>query len=154
MSQFHLRTHTPWQTGLSSGAPTHSRAKSAENLSVTYLTHAVSRVFHTISNSPIPQTTDSALVRNQGNNLPVTNGRDLQANQLVVNSSIRRGTNLFRFWILYVELMRTRHRRLRATSFESHDPRRRLWPRLFDVRHRVFSGGSRVCPTHSAESIL
>jgi hypothetical protein len=139
----HLRTPYTMQTGLS---VERQLGKSA-NLAVTYLNARGVHAFFTNNiNAPDPANNGLRPRPNQGNIFQYQSDGIFRQNQLVVNSSIRMGTKLSAFG--YYTLSYANSDTGGSGYFPSnpYDPAEDYGRASFDVRHRVFIGGSASLP--------
>ena len=139
----HLRTPYTMQTGLS---VERQLGKSA-NLAVTYLNARGIHAFFTNNiNAPDPANNGLRPRPNQGNIFQYQSDGIFRQNQLVVNSSIRMGTKLSAFG--YYTLNYANGDTGGSGYFPSnpYDPAEDYGRASFDVRHRVFIGGSASLP--------
>jgi hypothetical protein len=143
--QINPNLQTPYimQTGLS---VERQLGKSA-NLAVTYLNaRGVHSFFTNNINAPNPANGGQRPLPNQGNIFEFQSGGIFKQNQVIVNSSIRMGTKLSAFG--YYSLNYASSDTGGAGYFPSnpYDPREDYGRAAFDVRHRVFIGGSASLP--------
>jgi len=139
----HLRTPYTMQTGLS---VERQLGKSA-NLAVTYLNARGVHAFFTNNiNAPDPANNGLRPRPNQGNIFQYQSDGIFRQNQLVVNSSIRMGAKLSAFG--YYTLSYANSDTGGSGYFPSnpYDPGDDYGRASFDVRHRVFIGGSASLP--------
>jgi len=139
----HLRTPYTMQTGVSLER---QLGKSA-NLAITYLNARGAHAFFTNNiNAPNPANNGQRPLPNQGNIFQFESDGLFRQNQLIVNSSIRMGTKLSAFG--YYSLNYAKSDTGGSGYFPSnpYDPSEDYGRAAFDVRHRVFIGGSASLP--------
>jgi len=139
----HLRTPYTMQTGVS---VERQLGKSA-NLAVTYLNARGVHAFFTNNiNAPDPANNGLRPLPKQGNIFQYQSDGIFRQNQLLVNSSIRMGTKLSAFG--YYSLNYASSDTGGSGYFPSnpYDPAEDYGRASFDVRHRVFIGGSASLP--------
>ena len=139
----HLRTPYTMQTGLS---VERQLGKSA-NLAVTYLNARGVHVFFTNNiNAPDPANNGLRPRPNQGNIFQYQSDGIFRQNQLVVNSSIRMGTKLSAFGYYTLNYANSDTGGSGYFPSNPYDPGEDYGRASFDVRHRVFIGGSASLP--------
>src|SRR5467141_1840325 len=139
----HLRTPYTMQTGVS---VERQLGKSA-NLAVTYLNARGVHAFFTNNiNAPDPANNGLRPLPNEGNIFRYQSDGVFRQNQLVVNTSIRMGTKLSAFG--YYTLNYAKSDTGGPGYFPSNpfDPAEDYGRASFDIRHRVFIGGSASLP--------
>src|SRR5260370_14572003 len=142
-SNSHLRAPYTMQTGVS---VERQLGKSA-NLSATYLNARGVHAFFTNNiNAPNPANNGQPPSPNQGNIFQYQSDGVFRQNQLIVNSSIRMGTKLsfFGYYTLYFA-----HSDTGGSGYfpsNPYDPGEDYGRAAFDIRHRVFIGGSASLP--------
>ncbi len=139
----HLRAPYTMQTGVS---VERQLGKSA-NLAVTYLNARGVHAFFTNNiNAPNPANSGQRPLPNQGNIFQYQSDGVFSQNQLIVNSSIRMGTRLSFFG--YYTLNYANSDTGGSSYFPSnpYDPGEDYGRAAFDIRHRVFIGGSASLP--------
>jgi hypothetical protein len=139
----HLRTPYTMQTGVSLER---QLGKSA-NLAVTYLNARGVHAFFTNNiNAPNPANNNQRPLPNQGNIFQYESDGVFRQNQLIVNSSIRMGTKLSAFG--YYSLNYAKSDTGGPGYFPSNpfDPAEDYGRASFDIRHRVFIGGTASLP--------
>jgi len=139
----HLRTPYTMQTGVS---VERQLGKSA-NLAVTYLNARGVHAFFTNNiNAPNPSNSSQRPFPSQGNIFQFESDGVFRQNQLIVNSSIRMGTKLSAFG--YYSLNYANSDTGGSGYFPSnpYDPAEDYGRAAFDVRHRIFIGGSASLP--------
>jgi hypothetical protein len=139
----HLRTPYTMQTGLS---VERQLGKSA-NLAVTYLNARGVHAFFTNNiNAPDPANNGLRTRPNQGNIFQYQSDGIFRQNQLVVNSSIRMGTKLSAFGYYTLNYANSDTGGSGYFPSNPYDPGEDYGRASFDVRHRVFIGGSASLP--------
>ena len=139
----HLRTPYTMQTGVSLER---QLGKSA-NLAITYLNARGVHAFFTDNmNAPNPANNGQRPLPNQGNIFQYESDGVFRQNQLIVNSSIRMGTRLSAFG--YYSLNYAKSDTGGSGYFPSnpYDPAEDYGRAPFDVRHRIFIGGTASLP--------
>jgi carboxypeptidase family protein len=139
----HLRTPYTMQTGVSLER---QLGKSA-NLALTYLNARGVHAFFTNNiNAPNPANNGQRPLPNQGTIYQFESDGLFRQNQLIVNSSIRMGTKLSAFG--YYSLNYAKSDTGGSGYFPSnpYDPSEDYGRAAFDVRHRIFIGGSASLP--------
>jgi Carboxypeptidase regulatory-like domain len=139
----HLRTPYTMQTGVS----VERQLSKSANLAVTYLNARGVHAFFTNNiNAPNPANSGQRPLPNQGNIFQYQSDGLFRQNQLIVNSSIRMGTKLSAFG--YYSLNYAKSDTGGSGYFPSnpYDPGEDYGRASFDVRHRVFIGGSASLP--------
>ena len=139
----HLRTPYTMQTGVS----IERQLSKSANLTVTYLNARGVHAFFTNNiNAPNPANNGQRPLPNQGNIFQFESDGIFRQNQLIVNSSIRMGTKVSAFG--YYSLNYAKSDTGGSGYFPSnpYDPSEDFGRAAFDVRHRVFIGGSAGLP--------
>ncbi len=142
-SNSHLRTPYTMQTGVS----VERQLSKSANLAITYLNARGVHAFFTNNiNAPNPANNGQRPLPNQGNIFQFESDGIFRQNQLVVNSSIRMGTKLSAFG--YYSLNYAKSDTGGSGYFPSnpYDPSEDYGRAAFDVRHRVFIGGTAGLP--------
>ncbi len=139
----HLRTPYTMQTGVS---VERQLGKSA-NLAVTYLNARGVHAFFTNNiNAPNPANGGLRPLPNEGNIFQYQSDGVFRQNQLVVNSSIRMGTKLSTFGYYTLNYAKSDTGGPGYFPSNPYDPSEDYGRASFDVRHRVFIGGSASLP--------
>jgi hypothetical protein len=139
----HLRTPYTMQTGVS----VERQLGKFANLAVTYLNARGLHAFFTNNiNAPDPANNGLRALPNQGNIFQYQSDGVFRQNQLIVNSSIRMGAKLSAFG--YYTLNYAKSDTGGPGYFPSNpfDPSEDYGRASFDVRHRVFIGGTASLP--------
>ena len=139
----HLRTPYTMQTGVS----LERQLSKSANLAVTYLNARGVHAFFTNNvNAPNPANNGQLPLPNHGNIFQFESDGIFRQNQLIVNSSIRMGTKVSAFG--YYSLNYAKSDTGGSGYFPSnpYDPSEDYGRAAFDVRHRVFIGGSAGLP--------
>src|SRR6267154_2127301 len=139
----HLRTPYTMQTGVS---VERQLGKSA-NLAVTYLNARGVHAFFTNNiNAPNPANGGLRPLPNEGNIFQYQSNGVFRQNQLVVNSSVRMGTKLSTFGYYTLNYAKSNTGGPGYFPSNPYDPSEDYGRASFDVRHRVFIGGSASLP--------
>jgi hypothetical protein len=139
----HLRAPYTMQTGVS----LERQVTRSANLTVTYLNARGVHAFFTNNiNAPNPANNNQRPLPNQGNIFQFESDGIFRQNQLIVNGNIRMGTKVSAFG--YYSLNYANSDTGGAGYFPSnpYDPIEDYGRASFDVRHRVFVGGSVSLP--------
>jgi len=142
-TNLHLRTPYTIQTGVS----VERQLSKSANLAVTYLNaRGVHAFFANNINAPNPTNNGQRPLPNQGNIFQFESDGIFRQNQIIVNSSIRMGTKVSAFG--YYSLNYAKSDTGGSGYFPSnpYDPGEDYGRAAFDVRHRVFIGGSAGLP--------
>jgi len=139
----HLRTPYTMQTGVSIER---QLGKSA-NLAVTYLNARGVHAFFTNNiNAPDPANNGLRPLPNEGNIFQYQSDGVFRQNQLIVNSSIRMGTKLSFFGYYTLNYANSDTGGPGYFPSNPYDPIEDYGRASFDVRHRIFFGGSATLP--------
>ncbi len=139
----HLRAPYTMQTGVS---VERQLGKSA-NLAVTYLNARGVHAFFTNNiNAPNPANNGQRPLPNQGNIFQYQSDGVFRQNQLIVNSSIRMGTKLSFFGYYTLNYANSDTGGSGYFPSNPYDPGEDYGRGAFDIRHRVFIGGSASLP--------
>ncbi len=139
----HLRAPYTMQTGVS---VERQLGKSA-NLAVTYLNARGVHAFFTNNiNAPNPANNGQRPLPNQGNIFQYQSDGVFRQNQLIVNSSIRMGTKLSFFGYYTLNYANSDTGGSGYFPSNPYDPGEDYGRAAFDIRHRVFIGGSASLP--------
>jgi hypothetical protein len=139
----HLRTPYTMQTGVSIER---QLGKSA-NLAVTYLNARGVHAFFTNNiNAPDPANNGLRPFPTQGNIFQYQSDSVFRQNQLIVNSSIRMGAKLSFFGYYTLNYAKSDTGGSGYFPSNPYDPAEDYGRASFDVRHRVFIGGSASLP--------
>ena len=139
----HLRAPYTMQTGVSLER---QLGKSA-NLAVTYLNARGVHAFFTNNiNAPNPANNEQRPLPNQGNIFQYQSDGVFRQNQLIVNSSIRMGTKLSFFGYYTLNYANSDTGGSGYFPSNPYDPGEDYGRAAFDIRHRVFIGGSASLP--------
>jgi len=139
----HLGTPYTMQTGVS---VERQLGKSA-NLAITYLNARGVHAFFTNNiNAPNPANGNQRPLPNQGNIFQFESDGIFRQNQLIVNSSIRMGTKLSASGYYTLNYANSNTGGPGYFPSNPYDPSEDYGRAAFDVRHRVFIGGSASLP--------
>jgi len=139
----HLRTPYIMQTGVS----VERQLSKSANLAITYLNARGVHAFFTNNiNAPNPANNGQRPMPNQGNIFQFESDGVFRQNQLSVNSSIRMGRKLSAFGYYTLNYASSDTGGSGYFPSNPYDPSEDYGRAAFDVRHRVFIGGSAGLP--------
>src|SRR5258708_34753320 len=136
---------------MQTGVSVERQLSKSANLAITYLNARGVHAFFTNNiNAPNPANNGQRPLPNQGNIFQFESDGIFRQNQLVVNSSIRMGTKLSAFG--YYSLNYAKSDTGGSGYFPSnpYDPSEDYGRAAFDVRHRVFIGGTAGLPNRKS----